>query len=317
MMLKKYLQFIKENFGGFDTLGEYIEYLAKDNEYAQQVVSEFTQSINSDVRISSAVNTLDKSTQELILKMIQDESQGIKPDKEVSVNSYTSTTINESVGGRNIFKCFLKIISALGQKNSEVDWKLTPDNFLGMFITNSVNSDELKSVMSRYLYFDNFMKSQSLKSNLVKLYYGIRDDLNLEYGLIINNDTFTLGSFLLTQGTYNFIMTLDLKSATNLKKYLVSLDLSKLSILSKVKSVMKDFFPGQSESKLEPTITGDIISYGFQGLGKWDNGQVDMGELDNIKNNLRSHLMQYKWSDKIQFNVIPSDHWVFLNIKIK
>ncbi len=316
-MLKKYLQFIKENFGGFDTLGEYIEYLAKDNEYAQQVVSEFTQSINSDVRISSAVNTLDKSTQELILKMIQDESQGIKPDKEVSVNSYTSTTINESVGGRNIFKCFLKIISALGQKNSEVDWKLTPDNFLGMFITNSVNSDELKSVMSRYLYFDNFMKSQSLKSNLVKLYYGIRDDLNLEYGLIINNDTFTLGSFLLTQGTYNFIMTLDLKSATNLKKYLVSLDLSKLSILSKVKSVMKDFFPGQSESKLEPTITGDIISYGFQGLGKWDNGQVDMGELDNIKNNLRSHLMQYKWSDKIQFNVIPSDHWVFLNIKIK
>jgi hypothetical protein len=80
---------------------------------------------------------------------------------------------------------------------------------------------------------------------------------------------------------------------------------------------MVNFFPGQSESKLEPTITGDIISYGFQGLGNWDNGNLDSGEVDNIKNNFRSFLMQYKWSDRVQINVIPSDHWVFINIKIK
>jgi hypothetical protein len=95
------------------------------------------------------------------------------------------------------------------------------------------------------------------------------------------------------------------------------MDLSKLSIYSKLKSVMKDYFPGQSESKLKPTINGDVISYGYEGLGNWDNGQLDSGELENIKNNFRSFLMQYKWSDKTQFNVIPSDHWVFINIKIK
>lgn len=318
-MLKRYTDFIKENYGGFDTLAEYIEYLSKDNEYARHIVSEFTAEIDPDVKISNAVNTLDKHTQELILKMIQDEKSNIKPEDEITVNSYTSTTVYESqeTGGRNIFKCFLKIISALGQKNSQINWKMTPDNFLGMFVTDQVNVEELKGVMSRYLYFDNFIKSKSLSAKFAKLYYGIKDDLNIEYGLIIDQNNFTLGSFSLTQGTYNFIMTLDLKSATNLKKYLVSLDLSKLNIVSKVKSVMKDFFPGQSESKLEPTITGDILSYGFKGLGKWDNGQMDMGELDNIKNNLRSYLMQYKWSDKIQFNVVPSDHWVFINIKFK
>ena len=318
-MLKKYLQFIKENFGGFDTLGEYIEYLAKDNEYAKHIISEYTKEIDPTVKTSNAVNVLDKHTQELILKMIEDEKTNVKPEDEVTVNSYTSTTVYESqeTGGRNIFKCFLKIISALGQRNSQINWKMTPDNFLCMFVTDQVNVEELRGIMSRYLYFDKFIKSHPTSSKFAKLYYGVKDDLYFEYGVMIDHNNFTLGSFLLTQGTYNFIMTLDLKSATNLKKYLVSLDLSKLSILSKVKSVMKDFFPGQSESKLEPTITGDIISYGFQGLGKWDNGQVDMGELDNIKNNLRSHLMQYKWSDKIQFNVIPSDHWVFLNIKIK
>jgi hypothetical protein len=92
---------------------------------------------------------------------------------------------------------------------------------------------------------------------------------------------------------------------------------TKLNILSKVKSVMVDYFPGQSDSKSNPTINGDVISYGFQGLGNWDNGQIDMGELDNIKSNLRSFFMQHKWSDKIQFNVTPSDHWVFINVKLK
>jgi hypothetical protein len=80
---------------------------------------------------------------------------------------------------------------------------------------------------------------------------------------------------------------------------------------------MKDFFPGQSDGKLNPTINGDIISYGFEGLGKWDNGQIDPNELENVKNNLRTHLMQFKWSDKLQFSVTPSNNWVFINIKIK
>lgn len=318
-MIKRYFSFIKENYNGFDTLAEYIEYLAKDNEYAKKVVADFTQDIDPDVRISNAVNTLDKHTQEVILKLIEDEKNNVIPEVEVEANPHTSIRFNESqeTGGKNIFKCFLKVISALGQKDCNIDWKSTPQDYISLFVTQSLNLDQIKSVMSRYPYFDNFIKSQSEKSNMCKLYYGIRNDLNLEYGIMINNFPVTLGNFILTRGTYNFIMTLDLKSSSNLKKFLVAFDLSKLNILSKVKSVMVNFFPGQSESKLEPTITGDIISYGFQGLGNWDNGQVDTGELENIKSNLKSFLMQYKWSDKIQFNVVPSDHWVFLNIKVK
>ena len=318
-MLKKYIEFIYENWGGFNSLPEYIEYLSKDNEYAKQVISEFTKEVNPDVRIANAVNTLDKHTQEVILKMIVDEKSGVVPETDISVNSYTSTRVDESqqTAGKNIFKCFLKVVSALGQKNCEINWKKTPQNYLCLFITEQVDLEQVKGIMSRYLYFDNFVKSQFSESKIVKLYYGIKNDMNVEYGVIIDEKQFMLGSFLLTQGTYNFVMTLDLKSATNIKKFLVSFDLSKLNILSKVKSAMSDYFPGQSDSKIEPTISGDIISYGFQGLGKWDNGQIDSGEIENIKNNIRSFLMQHKWSDKIQFNVIPSDHWVFVNIKLK
>jgi hypothetical protein len=251
--------------------------------------------------------------------MIEDEKNGVKPEEEIDVTSYTSTRYDESqqTGGKNIFKCFLKVVSALGQKNCQIDWKKTPDDFLSLFITDSVDLEQTKGIMSRYLYFENFIKSNQSNSTSAHLYFGIKSNLNIEYGIIVDGKSYFLGSFLLTQGTYNFIMTLDLKSATNLKKFLVSMDLSKLSIYSKLKSVMKDYFPGQSESKLSPTINGDVISYGFEGLGNWDNGQLDSGELENIKNNFRSFLMQFKWSDKTQFNVIPSDHWVFINIKIK
>ena len=105
MILKKYLQFITESNDGFNSLAEYIEFLAKDNDYAKNVISEFTKDIDADIRIANAVNTLDQHTQELILKMIQDESSEKQFDHEIDVTSYTSLNYLESdqFGGKNIF----------------------------------------------------------------------------------------------------------------------------------------------------------------------------------------------------------------------
>jgi len=315
-MIKNYNQFINESFEGFKTIGEYIEYLAKDSDYVKSVVAEYTQDIDPTVRIANAVNTLDKDTQRNILKKIKAEHQ---PAEQVEATPSTHIRYDESnqTGGKNIFKCFLKVISALGQKNCQIDWQKVPDSYLSIFVTDSVNQEQTKDIMSRYLYFDNFIKSQTGLSEDINLYYGIKLDLTLDYGVIINKNMIPLGQFLLTQGTYNYLMTLDLKSAQNLKKFLVSLDLNRLNILSKIKASMVDYFPGESNSKMKPTIQNEIISYGFEGLGKWDNNRLDQGEFENIKNNFRQFIMQYKWSDMIQFSITTVDNWVFLNIKIK
>jgi hypothetical protein len=280
------------------------------------VISEFTKELDPSIRIANAVNTLDEHTQQSILKMIEEEDKEAEPVKAVP-STFIRYDESNQIGGKNIFKCFLKVVSALGQKNCDVNWQKLPDDYISLFVTDSVDSEQTKNVMSRYLYFDKFIKSQTHQTTTVNLYYGIKSDLNLEYGVIVDGKMLSLGQFLLTQGTYNFVMTLDLKSAQNLKKFLVSLDLNRLNILSKIKSVMKDFFPGQSESKLKPTVQNEIISYGFQGLGKWDNNLLDQGELENIKNNFRQFIMQHKWSENIQFNVTTVDNWVFINLKIK
>ncbi len=46
-------------------------------------------------------------------------------------------------------------------------------------------------------------------------------------------------------------------------------------------------------------------------------GQLDLGEFENIKSNLKSFLIKYKWSEKIQLNIVPSKFWVYIQIKLK
>jgi len=319
MILKNFKNFISENFEGFSTIGEYIEYLAKDSDFVRRLVGEFTKDIKPDVRISNSINSLDEHTQSVILKIIEDESKDLKNETETEANPYVSIIYKESVdvGGKNIFKCFLKAISALGQRDCKINFKNHSENFIGIFITDTLPTSQIQNILSRYVYFDSYIKSMSEINYECKLYFGIRNDLNLEYGILFPTKLIKFGEFLITKGAHNYIMTLDLKSASNLKKFLVNLDISKLNLISKIKSVMVNFFPGQSDNKNPPIINGDIITYGYEGVGNWDNQKIDDGELENIKSNLRTFLLQFKWSDKIQFNVVTSNNWVFINIKIK
>jgi hypothetical protein len=59
------------------------------------------------------------------------------------------------------------------------------------------------------------------------------------------------------------------------------------------------------------SVIDNIISFGYYNLN------VDPNQIENLKKNFRSFIMQYKWSERIQFNVNLSDHWVFVNIKLK
>ena len=66
-----------------------------------------------------------------------------------------------------------------------------------------------------------------------------------------------------------------------------------------------------------PQLVDRTITFGYLGLGKWDNGQVDLGELENIKQNLKNYLIKFKWSDKILISVKPQNLWILVQIKLK
>lgn len=319
-MIKRYFDFISENQDNFDTIGEYIENLSKDDEYALNIISQYTQDIDPTIRLANAINLLDKHTQDFILKMILDHKLDKEEQKEPVVTAYTDANLSESnttLGGKNLLKCFLRVITALGQKNIQPDFKNTPESFITIFKTPLISVEDIKSVMSRYQYFAQFLNNLDYTQNESQIYYGITTNLNFQYGLLNEEQILPFGEFKLTKGIINYLLTLDSPSIINFKKFLINLDLNKLVLISKIKNEMKNFRPGQSQHKSSPVINGDILTFGYYGIGKWDNGKMDESEIENIKQNFRSFLIPFKWSDKVQISVTSNDFWLYLNFKLK
>jgi hypothetical protein len=319
-MIKNYNQFIRESFNGFRTIGEYIESISKNNDYALNIISQYTQDIDPTIRLANAINLLDKSTQDFIIKMIQDHKNGTEEQKEPVVSAYTDANLleaNEVIAGKNLFKCYLKVFTALGLKDTKPDWEKTPESFLIYFKTGLVDVNVVKSVMARYRQFDTFINEINYTHNECQLYFGIKCDSTFEYGIGTEDQIIPIGKFKLNKGILNWILTLDSPSAINLKRELLHLDISKIALFCKIKNEMKNFVPGSSEKKMNPQLNDDIITFGYYGIGKWDNGKMDTGELENVKNNFKIFLAKYKWAERVQVSVTSNQFWLYLNIKLK
>ena len=313
-MIKNYNQFIKESFNGFRTMGEYIESLSKDNDYALNIISQYTKEVDPTVRVANAVNLLPKSTQELILKLIRDEKTGNEEPKEADIIAYTSANLNESldvVAGKKVFQCFLKVITALGQKEISYNPEKTSKDFIFYFETNLLPVEDVKSVMGRYEFFDKFINNIDYTFNNCNLYYSIKLDGKFEYGIRTEDQYIIIGQFKITSGVLKYFLNLSSPSARSLKKQISTLNLNHLFLIGKIKQEMENFVPGSFEKKMKPNVIDNVISFGYF------NQSADQNQIETIKDNLRSFLLQFKWSDRIQFNVNPSDHWVFVNIKLK
>jgi hypothetical protein len=148
------------------------------------------------------------------------------------------------------------------------------------------------------------------------LYFGIKCDGTFEYGIAYDKLN-PIGQFKITSSIVKWIITLESKSAASLKKEIVNLSSNDIILLGKIKNDMKDFKPGYFEKESKPTISDKVISFGYYGVGKWDNGKLDEGELMNIKNNFSSWVMSKKWGQKVLISVKPHSFWLYLSIKLK
>ena len=92
-MIKRYLQFIKENqFGGFNSLGEWIESLM-DDDYIRNIVIRYTSDIDPSIEISNAINILDERTQEEIKQQVESYLEEGTVDKDPEVLTSTETDV--------------------------------------------------------------------------------------------------------------------------------------------------------------------------------------------------------------------------------
>jgi hypothetical protein len=319
-MIKKYNQFVLETYSEeiHNSLGEYIEDLAKNDEYIQMIVGQMTGDINPSIRLSNAINLLDDLTKVELLKRVENHLNGVEGDTKVTATIDAETVepnehIDESYG-KGVLNTFFKCLTALGFKENTPQTNEIPAEFLIFFKFTGIESSKVESVFSR------FKSLQSIKIDYtypnIGLYFGIKCDGLFEYGYYYDN-LISIGQFKLTKSIYNRIKLSDLKSAAGLKKVLVNLSFEDIILMSKIKVEMDKFNPGHFEQKMVPQINDRIISFGYYGVGKWDNGQLDIGELENIKNNFKTFLIKYKWSEKVMINIYPNKFWVYIQIKLK
>jgi hypothetical protein len=319
MKLKKYIDFISES-EKFNSLGEWVESLIEDD-YVKNIVGRYTKDINPGIDLSNAINILDKRTQSEIKSQIEEYLQnGIKdkdPNIIVSTNIEELTESEITMAGKGIFSSFLKSLTALGQKMINANWEKCPDNFLLFYYYPNLNSIDVKSIFNRFKSLSRYSDMIDYGKNEVNLYYGVRCDGIFEYGIIYDDKTSPIGEFKLSSSSIKWITTLESQSAHSLKKELVNLTLSDIITLGRIKTDMKDFNPGYHEKKLAPILKDKVISFGYYGVGRWDNGKLDEGEFINIKTNFTNWLLSKRWGSKVLISVKPQSFWLYIHIKLK
>jgi hypothetical protein len=318
-MIKRYLEFIKEDLNEFNSLGEWIESLI-DDEYIRNIVARYTKDSDKDIQLSNAINILDDKTQLEIKQQVEDYLQnGIEEKDPQFLTSTDLEPLTESeitVSGKGIFTSFLKSLTALGQKESQPGWEKCPEGFLIYYYFPNIESESVKQIFSRFKSLSRYLDLVDYQKNVTDLYFGIKCDGQFEYGLHYENNL-PIGQFKLSQSVIKWICQLESKSASSLKKELVNLTLVDIITLGKIKMDMKDFNPGYHEKRLSPMLKDRVISFGYFGVGRWDNGKIDEGELMNIKNNFTTYLLSKKWGSKVLISVKPNSFWLYLHLKLK
>ena len=92
--------------------------------------------------------------------------------------------------------------------------------------------------------------------------------------------------------------------------------MKKITTLSKI-NIDFSKFPIKYKSKYGPDIKDDIITFGYLGIGIWNNGVLDENDFIRIKNEFKNWLKLYKWSNNIVFNITYESFWVYFNLKLK
>jgi hypothetical protein len=318
MLIKSYLQFINEDESS--SLGEWLLSLS-DDEYIRNIISRYTKDIDPSIDLENSINLLDKRTQLEIKQQVDEYLQKGIEEKQPDVLTSTDTEqlweSEISVAGKGMFTSFLKSLTALGKKDCQPSWDKTPDDFLWFYIVSNLNSETVKLIFSRFKSLSRYSDVIDYQQNEVSLYFGIKCDGQFEYGIFYEN-VLPIGQFKLSQSVIKWILSLESKSAFSLKKELVNLTYSDILTLGQIKKDIETFRPGYYESKLNCQIKDRVLSFGYYGVGKWDNGKLDEGEFMNIKNNFTTWLLTKRWGSKVLISVpVPKSFWLNLHIKLK
>jgi hypothetical protein len=313
--VKSYISFLMES----RTTAEEIASLVDGDSYAQSLVSKYCKNIDPTVDLVTSISLLNSAKQDEILKKIRNYRRKKTADDAI-IGTHTDLNMLESntpLAGKNLFRCFLKVLTALGQKNISQNWNETPDDFLLYFLSEELDYLEIRLITSRFKFLDLLFENILNTTQKATLYFGLKIDMTMEFGVNFTDSAQKIGEFKFNEDTLNTFLGSSFLALNKFKSIFQNIDLNKMKLLSKVKKELINFQPGYYEEKSKPVIKDDVITFGYFGIGSWDNGFMDNNEYESVKNNLRNYLIQFPWVDDVRMSVVTKDLWIYVNIKPK
>jgi len=306
-MIKKYPEFKK--LSKYPNLGNWIESLCYD-EFIRSIVGEITGDVDPQIRVSNSVNVLDDSKKLELVNRVESYLDGGTSEPDIMASVDVDEVIEESYG-KGVFSTFLKCLTALGIKDNSPSPNVS-DEWLVYFEFKNLDPFKVQSIFSR------FQSMSGIDINFttdISLYFGIKNTLNLEYGWFDRTHN-QIGSFPVSKSVVNWIKTSDLKSLSGMRKFFLNISKDELIIFSKLKSHIKGIEIGGSKI-LIPQIDDRVITFGWWGSGKWENSKMSSEDISVIKEKVKDHIINLKFSDRLLFSVVAQDFWIYLKIKIK
>lgn len=307
-MIKKYPEFKK--LREYPNLGNWVESLCQNDEFIRSIVGEITRDVDPKVGVSNAVEVLDNSKKLELVNRIQSYLDRVDstPDITTSVDVYEK--IEESYG-KGIFTTFLKCLTALGLKdNSPSD---SPSNdWIVYFEFKNLDPFKVNSVFSRFKSLGQIDLNFTYD---VSLYFGIKNNLILEYGWFDKTHN-QIGSFPISKSVVNWIKTSNMKSLSGIRKFLLNISKEDIQTFSKLKSHIQSLELGGSKIMI-PKINDRVITFGWYGVGKWEDSKMSSENLEVIKDKIRNHILKLKFNEKLLISVTADNFWIYLKIKLK
>lgn len=325
-MIKRYLEFIKENIREIEqehhTLGEWVEDLCQNKEILE-LIKPYIDDTNPTVRIANTINVLDENKKGYVYKIIHDylNDSGKETDVRTFID-YTKENMETDVeAGQNVFRTFLKVITSLGLKDTKPSWANLPDDFLLFFEYKSDYSsimDKLQRFSSLSMFKDKLPKEKCYMYYGIKIVKGERKiELNFNFGFKEDSKIVKIGSFNINNSAFRRLTELESPSSAHLRKELAHLSYDKLKLLGEIASHMKSYHPGDIEDRSFKVEDG-VLEFGYKGLGKWTDGKMDNEERDRLRKDFTDHLLKYKNKHQIEAKLMPDEKsWLRLNVRIK
>lgn len=305
-MILRYNNFIVESTfqeccTEYGTFGRWVEKEVEGNDYLSTIIAPFISKVKPDIRLANAVDLLGEFDQKQIYLMIKSEKE-----------KKNENTSNENLGGKNIFKSFLKATYSLGI--GDLDKKASSE-YLIYYESNSINDDLILQSFTRFKSLQVLYK-KTIENQECKLFFGVDLSLNFTYGILTVSGRIILGTFKFNKSSFEWTKSLGLNIFSKFKMDIIELSWDDFSLLIKVAKFMQAY-PLGDKSKFNLIWSQYILTFSYYGVSKWDNGVLDAGEYMNIKSNLKTRLSSESWSKRVLVNVSADDFYLKISFKLK